>query len=223
MKRRVAVDLSVLRESRNLRLLLTGDLFSGLGTQATLVAIPYQVFTVTHSAALVGLLGIVELVPIIIGSLFGGAIADRIERRQLLFAAQTAILLSATALAVVTLTTTPHVVVIYAFAALLAAGATVDSVTRSAIVPALAGDRLRAALSLTYGLHTASAVVGPAIGGLMIAAFGVGSAYAAHAAGVVGILVLPAMLPPLSPTATDAEPPPIGRSIAEGLRFVRKN
>ena len=65
MKRRIAVDLSVLRESRNLRLLVIGELFSGLGAQAALVAIPFQVYTLTHSAALVGLLGIVELVPIV--------------------------------------------------------------------------------------------------------------------------------------------------------------
>jgi predicted permease len=71
MKRRVAVDLTVLRDSRNLRLLTIGELFSGFGTQATLVAIPYQVYTLTHSAALVGLLGVVELIPIIIGSLLG--------------------------------------------------------------------------------------------------------------------------------------------------------
>ena len=58
---------------------------------------------------------------------------------------------------------------IFVFAALLAGGATVDNVTRSAIVPALAGDRLRAALSISYGLHQVAAVVGPALGGLMIA------------------------------------------------------
>src|SRR3954465_7233344 len=109
MRRRVAVDLSVLRDSRNLRLLVIGELFSGLGSQATLVAIPYQVYVLTHSAALVGLLGIVELVPIVVGSLLGGAIADRIERRRLLFAAQSAILVSATALAVITITTDPPV------------------------------------------------------------------------------------------------------------------
>src|SRR3954462_1667164 len=88
MKRRVAVDLSVLRESRNLRLLVIGELFSGLGAQAALVAIPYQIYVLTHSAALVGLLGIVELVPIVVASLFGGAIADRIERRQLMLFGQ---------------------------------------------------------------------------------------------------------------------------------------
>ena len=91
MKRRIAVDLSVLRESRNLRLLVIGELFSGLGSQAALVAIPFQIYMLTHSPALVGLLGIVELVPIVVGSLFGGAIADRVERRQLMLVAQTAI------------------------------------------------------------------------------------------------------------------------------------
>ena len=143
MKRRIAVDLSVLRESRNLRLLVIGELFSGLGSQAALVAIPFQIYTLTHSPALVGLLGIVELVPIVIGSLFGGAIADRIERRRLMLAAQTAILVSAAALAAITFAERPAGRLIFVFAALLAGGATVDNVTRSAIVPALAGDRLQ--------------------------------------------------------------------------------
>jgi MFS family permease len=221
MKRRVAVDLSVLRDSRNLRLLTIGELFSGFGTQATLVAIPFQVYTLTHSAALVGLLGIVELVPIIIGSLLGGAIADRIERRRLMFAAQSAILVAAASLAVITITTDPAVGLIFVFAALLAGGASVDSVARSAIVPALAGERLKAALSLIYGLHTSSAVVGPALGGLMIAWLGVGSAYAAQAAGFVVMLFVTTMLPRLEPAPTDTEHPPIIASIVEGFRFVR--
>src|SRR3954447_17549560 len=120
MKRRVAVDLGVLRESRNLRLLVIGELFSDLGSQAALVAIPYQVFTLTHSPALVGLLGIVELIPIIFGSLFGGAIADRIERPRLPFAAPAASLVSAAALAAIAITTDPPVILIFAFAGPLA-------------------------------------------------------------------------------------------------------
>src|SRR4051812_31737224 len=199
MKRRVAVDLSVLRESRDLRLLVIGEVFSGLGSQAALVAIPYQIYVLTHSAALVGLLGIVELVPIIFGSLFGGAFADRIERRRLLFGAQSAILISAAALAAITIFTDPPVLLIFVFAALLAGGASVDSVARSAIVPALAGERLRAALSVSYGLHTSAAVIGPALGGLMIAALGVGSAYAAQAGGFAVMLVVTTLLPKLYP------------------------
>src|SRR3954463_11674252 len=118
MKRRVAVDLSVLRESRDLRLLVIGELFSGLGAQAALVAIPYQVYVLTHSAALVGLLGIVELGPIVVSSLLGGAIADRIERRRLMFAAQATICAAAAALAALAFTGPPPVGLIFVLAAL---------------------------------------------------------------------------------------------------------
>jgi MFS family permease len=221
--RRIAVDLSVLRDNRNLRLLILGEVFSSLGAQAALVAIPYQVYTLTHSAALVGLLGIVELVPIVVCSLLAGAIADRIERRRLMFAAQATISVAAALLAVGAFTGSPPVGVIYLLAALLAAGSTVDNVTRSAIVPALAGDRLRAALSVNYGLYQMAAVIGPAIGGLVIAGAGVGAAYAADAFGFLVMLGVTAALPPLPPAATDAEHPPILRSIGEGLHFVRRN
>jgi MFS family permease len=221
VKRRIAVDLRVLRESRNLRLLVIGEVFSGLGAQAALVAIPYQIYVLTHSAALVGLLGIVELVPIVVASLLGGAIADRIERRRLMLGAQVAIAGSAAALAAITITGRPPVWLIFAFAALLAAGSTVDNVTRSAIIPALAGERLRAALSINYGLYQVAAVVGPAVGGLMIAAFGVGAAYAAEAVGFLIMIGVTSQLPRLPPAPIETEHLPIARSIAEGLRFVR--
>src|SRR3954469_18580865 len=87
MKRRIAVDLGVLRENRGLRLLISGGVISGLGAPAALVAVPFQIYTLTHSPALVGLLGIVELIPIVVCSLFAGAAADRFERRRLMFAA----------------------------------------------------------------------------------------------------------------------------------------
>src|SRR3954447_22483716 len=181
MPRRIAVDLSVLRDNRNLRLLILGEVFSSLGAQAALVAIPYQIYTLTHSAALVGLLGIVELIPIVACSLFAGALADRIERRRLMFGAQALITVAAALLAAGAFSGDPPVELVYVLAGLLAAGSTVDNVTRSAIIPALAGDRLRAALSLNYGLYQVAAVLGPGLGGVMIAALGVGAAYAADA------------------------------------------
>src|SRR4051794_18160930 len=136
MKRRVAVDLSVLRESRDLRLLVLGELFSGLGAQAALVAIPYQIYVLTNSAALVGLLGIVELVPIVIGSLLGGAIADRIERRRLMLVGQAMVTTAAVSLAAVSFAGDPPVPLIFALAALLAGGATGHNATPPALLPA---------------------------------------------------------------------------------------
>lgn len=87
---RLTADLSPLRESRDLRLVVLGNFVSGMGTQATLVALPYQLYIETPSAFLVGLLGAVELIPLITMALLGGAIADRMDRRRLLLLDQIA-------------------------------------------------------------------------------------------------------------------------------------
>jgi MFS family permease len=85
---RIAVDITSLRVSRDLRLLVLGNVVSGLGTQAALVALPYQVYVQTGSAFLTGLLGAVELGPLIALALVGGALADRFDRRRLLLVDQ---------------------------------------------------------------------------------------------------------------------------------------
>src|SRR6266513_5052285 len=88
-------DLSPLRESRDYRLLVIGTLITGLGTQAALVALPYQVYVESHEPVLVGLLGLVELGPLVAASLFGGAWADRVDRRRLLLFVQIALVAAA--------------------------------------------------------------------------------------------------------------------------------
>jgi MFS family permease len=222
--RRVTVDLTVLRESRELRLVVIGEAISGLGTQAALVAIPFQVYTLTHSAALVGLLGIVELGPLVAASLLGGAVADRVDRRRVLLAAQAVVALVAGLLALTALTGSPSVAVIFPLAGALAAASAVDNVTRAAVVPALAGTlRLRSALSITFGLGQVCAVVGPGLGGLLIAASGVGAAYLVLTVGFVVTLFITALLRPLRPADTEGPAMPVLRSIGEGLRFVRGN
>ena len=77
---RLAVDVTPLRESRDFRLLTAGSLVTGLGTQATLIALPYQVYVTTGSAFLTGLLGAAELGPLIVASLFTLADASRRTR-----------------------------------------------------------------------------------------------------------------------------------------------
>ncbi|MFZ4756049.1 MAG: MFS transporter, partial [Miltoncostaeaceae bacterium] len=88
MSPRVLADLSPLRRSRDLRLLITGQSISLIGSQITLVAVPYQVFTLTGSSLAVGLVSLVELAPLIVLSLIGGAYADAIDRRRVLFITQ---------------------------------------------------------------------------------------------------------------------------------------
>ena len=138
-----------MRESRDLRLVVLGNLVSGMGTQATLVALPYQIYVETHSALLVGLLGAVELVPLIVSSLVGGAIADRMDRRRLLLFDQIGLVLTAGGLAAVTFAGHPAVVVLYVLAGLLAGFSALQNVVRSAIVPTLVRPaQMRSALAL---------------------------------------------------------------------------
>jgi MFS family permease len=223
-RRRVTVDWTILRESPQFRLLLGSEVFSAIGSQAALVAVPYQIYVLTHSAVLVGLLGIVELGPLVAGSLLGGVAADRVDRRRVLRRAQVAVALTAGGLAAGALAGHPPVVLVFVLAAALAGAASVENVARTSAVPMIAGPRLlRSALSLNFGLYQVAAVVGPGVGGLMIAAFGVGSAYAIDTAGFLIAFGLTHFLKPLPPAPNEEGHPPIRESIGEGLRFVRRS
>ena len=176
---RLAVDVSSLRESRDLRLLVAGNLVTGLGTQAALVALPFQLYTQTGSAFLTGLLGAVELVPLIVLALLGGAIADRFDRRRVLLLDQIALVAvrGRAGGCAFTLDEVP-VRLLYVLGGLLAGFGAVQNVTRSAIVPNLVRpEKLRSALALNFGLYQLTLVIGPGLGGLLIGAAGVEWAY----------------------------------------------
>lgn len=223
--RRLAVDLTPLRESRDLRLLILGTVVSGLGTQAALVALPFQIYLETRSAFLTGLLGAVELVPLVGMALFGGALADRRDRRRMLLLDQIALVLIATALAAVTFAGSPPLLVLYALGGLLAGFTAVQNVTRSAIVPNLVEPgRLRSALALNFGLIQLTKVIGPGLGGLVIAALGIGAAYTVDAVSCLAMVAAAAAMRPQPPQGNGGMA--VGgmlRSIGEGLRFVRSN
>jgi MFS family permease len=219
----LGTDLSPLRASRDLRLVVGGGFLSGLGSQATLVALPYQVYTQTHSALLVGLLGAVELIPLVAASLLGGAVADRVDRRTLLLLDQVGLVLTAAALALAAWLGHPPLVVVYALAALLAGFTALQSVASTAIVPGLvAPEQLRSALALNYGLSTLTMVVGPALGGILIAGAGLPWAYAVDALSCAAMVLAMVAMTPQPPTYAGPHER-LRRSIAEGLRYVRGN
>jgi MFS family permease len=223
---RVAVDVTPVRVSRDLRLLLGGELLTGLGTQAALVALPYQLYVETGSAFLTGLLGAVELVPLMAMALLGGALADRHDRRRLLLADQAGLVLGAGTLAALAFAGSPPVLALYALGALMAGFGAIQNVTTGAIVPNLvAPPLLRQALALNYGLTTLTMVVGPALGGLLVGLLGLGAAYAIDAVSCLAILAAVWAMSPQPPrgAASGAAPEPVLTSIAEGLRFVRGN
>ncbi|MCW3040851.1 MAG: transporter [Solirubrobacterales bacterium] len=222
--RRIAVDTSALRDSRDLRALVLGNFVTGLGTQAALVALPYQLYTQTGSAFLTGLLGAVELGPLVGMALFGGAIADRMDRRRLLLFDQIALILIAGTLAGLSWHGHVPLGLLYLLGALLAGFGAVQNVARSAIVPNLvAPGKLRSALALNFGLAQLTLVIGPGIGGVLIGLVGVRGAYTADAVSCLAMVAgLLAMAPQPPHDLGGAGRPTIRASIGEGLRFVNR-
>jgi MFS family permease len=223
MLRRLAIDLTPVRESREFRLLSIGETISNLGTQGALVALPYQIYVLSHSPALVGLLGAFELGPMVIAALIGGALNDRYDRRTLLALAQLAVISAAAALCVVALTGRPPVLLVLALGGLLAGGAALDGVSTAAIVPGILGPRrLRAGLALHFGLYQMTGIVGPALGGVMIEALGLPTTYGVDAASCLAMLAAAAAIGSQRPGLV-ARHLPVRRAIADGLRYVRAN
>src|SRR4051812_45586513 len=218
--RGIAVDTTALRESRDFRLLEIGGIATGIGTQIGLVALPYQVYVQTRSPLATGAIGIVELVPLVTASLLGGAVADRTDRRRLLLLVQIALALVAGALAALAVAGSPPLAALYVLAGLGAGASAVERVARTSIVPTLVEpEHLRSALSFNFGMYQVTMIIGPALGGLIISAFGLGTAYAVDGATCGFMAIAALMMRPQPPHGTQAGEPVL-RSIAEGLRFV---
>src|SRR5437763_272597 len=94
------VDITPLRESRDFRLLWLSQLATTGGRQVVVVAVPYQVYLLTHSSLAVGLLGLFQAVPIVVTGLYGGALADRFDRRRLQLIGKALVAVSSLALAI---------------------------------------------------------------------------------------------------------------------------
>src|SRR6202042_2512539 len=99
MPGKILVDITPLRESRDFRLLFTGQLISMLGTQLTVVAIPYQVYGLTHSSLQVGAISLAQLFPFIAGALVAGPLGDSLDRRRIMLWTAGALGLTSVALA----------------------------------------------------------------------------------------------------------------------------
>ena len=175
---RLFVDLSPLRASRNFRLLFTGHLASMLGNQLTVVAIAYQVYQLTHSSLWVGLVSLIQLPLLIWGSLWGGAVGDRTDKRRILSLGGGLLSLLSVGLALNAQLAQPKLLVVIVLSAAAAFGGGFVNPARNASIPRLVdGHKLVAAYSLNQvGIQLAT-VVGPAISGLLLASFGVASCY----------------------------------------------
>ncbi len=226
--RRLLLDFEPLRRDRDFRWLWFGQLVSGTGRQVTLVALWYEVFTITQrdtgsnglASLSVGALSIVQLVAILAFALTGGAIADAVDRRRLILVAQLSLAATSVAFLWLSLLPKPPVLGFYAVAFLAAGLGAVDQPARSSAIPRLVPrQRLAAAISLGQLSFQTIAIVGPSLGGILIGQIGVPAAFAFDVVTFAAAIVAALVIAPIPP-APDATPPTL-RSIAEGLRFTR--
>jgi len=186
----------------------------------TYVAIPFQVYDLTGSTLAVGLLGLVELVPLLATALLGGALADAHDRRRLVLLADTALLLLALVLVANALLAEPRVWVLFVVAAGMSAAGGLQRPPLDAMLPRLVPrDELAAASALDGFRGNAAQIAGPALGGVLIATVGASATYALDAATFLVSLALLARMRAVPPPP-EAAPPSLAR-IREGWRYAR--
>ncbi len=224
--RRLAVDLTPLRH-RDYRLLWLGDLVSEAGSQVALVAVFVQVFAITHSAAAVGLVGLVQLVPLAGAALLGGPLIDVHDRRRLLLVAQCGQASASGLLLVGALVGHPPLGLVYLGAGLVAGFGGFSLSTRASMTPNLVpAAQLSSALSLNQVMWNTCLIAGPALGGVIIHRLGLSWAYGIDVASFAATIVACALMRPQVPAGTAG--PGTGslvargwRDLTEGFRFLR--
>ena len=177
------MDLSPLRASSQYRKLFFGGAISFLGSMVTYVAIPFQVKELTDSFTAVGLVGLLQLVPLILAGLWGGAIADAMDKRKVVLICEALSLLFSLVLVANSLLPDPQLWVVYLMAMMFATADALQRPSAEAITPlVLEHDQLPAGAALKMSRMTAGAIIGPAIGGTILATWGTSWAYGLDAA-----------------------------------------
>ena len=213
------IDLTPLRKHRDFRLLFIGQLISYLGSMVSYMAVPYQVYQLTHSNAWVGALGLAQLVPVLIFGLLGGAYADRINRRRLMLTCEAAMALIVALLLLNSVLPNPSLVAIFALAAALQAIAgfhapAMEAMTQKLVEPV----EYPAAGALASFRSCAGAIGGPLLGGVLIAVSGLRGAYLFDLVSFIGAVVCITLMRPVSSPVVQAHSPLTDAAI--GVRFA---
>ncbi len=214
------MDTTPLR-SRDFRLLFFAGTVFYLGAMVSYVAIPYQIYTLTGSNLAVGAIGLVELVPLVVFGLYGGALADHVDRRKLLITTGLAQAVFTAVLAVNAFRDDPNVPLIFVVSAFLAASSSMQRPSREALMPrTVKHDQIVAANSLTSLGMQIGVLVGPAVGGLLVAFVGIGWCFVVDICGLlIATLLFVAMRP--YPHRAETTPPSLS-GIADGMRYALK-
>ena len=172
------INLSILRTNRNYRLLYIGQFVSFFGTMITTVALPYQIYHITNSTLMVGLLSLFQLLPLLVTALLGGALADRYHRRRLLLISEFLLALGCLLLAYNSTRVIPSIPLIFVVALFMSGISglhrpALDSMVQQ-IVPKHEYPMVAALSTFMYSI---SMIAGPAAGGLLMAHLGIGTTF----------------------------------------------
>ncbi|RCG31816.1 MFS transporter [Sphaerisporangium album] len=216
--KRIAVDTRPLRVPAYRRL-LAGQGISFVGFQLTSVAVSAQVYDITQSSLWVGLLGPANLIPLVVFGLWGGAVADAVDRRKLLLTGSVVAWLATLALLLHALSGGENVSFMLLVVALQSTGFAVSSPTRVAIIPRLVPlDNVPAANTLNFLVSAIGSVLGPLLAGLVLARGGYGTAYLIDAVLFGAGFYAAVRLPRLDPLGAVSRPGL--RSVVDGLRYI---
>ena len=213
------VDLRPLRTSPAFRRLWIGTMLSGLGSQVSSFALLYYVWTISHNAALLGLIGLAQLVPLIVFSLIGGHLADRLDRRKLVLLTRFGQVVAAAAMALVVISGTHQLVWLFTLIVIQNALNSLSAPASRAFIPRLLGRELVGAGYALNSIGGQALLLGsPVLAGVAIAAWGVNGCFILDTLTFFGAIYGVFGLPPMPP-----EPNPDGsldRSVVGGFRLV---
>jgi MFS family permease len=211
---------------RNYRLFFFGQMISQIGTWMQTTAQAWLVLELTHSALLLGLVGVLQFLPLMMLSLFGGVLADRVPKRTLLLVAQSVALVQATILWLLVATGTVRIWHILFLVALLGVTQALDTPTRQAFVGEMVGrEDLPNAIALNSSLVNMARVLGPGLGGVLIAWLGVAPLFLLNAISFIAVIIGLIMidqgeLHALPGRRTDDQKLSTFQSLREGLFYV---
>ena len=208
---------------RDFRLLWMGQIVSVTGSQMQLAAINWHIYLLTRFALALGLVGACRAVPIILCSLAGGVVADVVDRRRLMMATQSVMLLCSATLALVTFRGLLHVWPIFLLTAVASGAWAFDTPARQALMPTLVPLKdFPNAVSLSMLVFQVGLIVGPPLAGFILASHGPAFVYTINAASFVAVILgLALMHTSGRPEKDESQPQRIGfAALLEGLRFV---
>lgn len=214
------IDISLLKTNRDYSLLYSGQFISFIGTMLSGVTLPWQIYQLTHSSFMVGLLSLVQLLPLLFTALLGGVFADRYNRRKLVILSECILIIGCAILVLNASLPQPNLVIIYLVSSIMSAitglhRPAFESMTQQLVKP----KDYKSVGALASFKFSFCMITGPAIGGLLIAQFGVMVTYTVDLLTFLISLISLSLMNPLKQPVVEQHLPVI-KALQEGLKFA---